>query len=71
MTGVLDSIAKGDVKTAGKIYQLGLESAIKTKYYYIPELQKPDLQVGQKFTINGKVYSFQGFSNKDIIVEMH
>jgi hypothetical protein len=71
MTGVLDSIAKGDVKTAGKIYQAGLESAIKTKYYYIPELQKPDLQVGQKFTINGKVYSFQGFSNKDIIVEMY
>jgi hypothetical protein len=71
MTGVLDSFVKGDVKTAGKIYQAGLEAAIKTKYYYIPELQKPDLQVGQKFTINGKVYSFQGFSNKDIIVEMH
>lgn len=69
MEGVLNSVVNGDFQTAEKIYNTGLQAAIKTKYWYVPELQKSDLQAGQKFTLNGKVYTFQGFSNKDIIVE--
>lgn len=69
MEGVLNSVVNGDFQTAEKIYNTGLQAAIKTKYWYVPELQKTDLQAGQKFTLNGRVYTFQGFSNKDIIVE--
>lgn len=69
MEGVLNSVVNGDFQTAEKIYNTGLQAAIKTKYWYVPELQKSDLQAGQKFTLNGKVYTFQGFSSKDIVVE--
>lgn len=69
MEGIINNIAVGDFQTAEKIYYTGLHSAIKTKYWYVPELQDPNLQAGKKFTLNGRVYTFQGFSNKDIIVE--
>lgn len=69
MEGVINSIVVGDFQTAEKVYNAGLQAAIKTKYWYVPELQDPNLQAGKKFTLNGRVYTFQGFSNKDIIVE--
>lgn len=69
MEGVLNNIVAGDFQAAEKVYNTGLQAAIKTKYWYVPELQNPNLQAGQKFTLNGKVYTFQGFSSKDIIVE--
>ena len=69
MEGVINSVVAGDFQTAEKVYNAGLQAAIKTKYWYVPELQDPNLQAGKKFTLNGRVYTFQGFSNKDIIVE--
>lgn len=69
MEGVINSVVAGDFQNAEKVYNTGLQAAIKTKYWYVPELQDPNLKAGKKFTLNGKVYTFQGFSNKDIIVE--
>lgn len=62
--------AAGDVEGGKKIYNAGVKAAIREKYWFIPELQNPNLQVGTKFTVNGKVYAFQGFTQKDIIVEV-
>lgn len=69
MEGVINSVVAGDFQNAEKVYNTGLQAAIKTKYWYVPELQDPNLKAGKKFTLNGKVYTFQGFSSKDIIVE--
>ncbi len=66
---VLYKFIQGDYQGGQKVYNEGLQEAIRTKYWYIPELQNPNLQAGQKFTVNGKVYSFQGYSGTDIIVE--
>lgn len=66
---VLDFASVGDMESAKKIYNKGLQEAIRLKYWYIPELQKGELQAGQQFTVNGKVYTFQGYTAKDIIVE--
>ena len=66
---VLAYFIAGDTKGGMQEYEKGLKAAIKQKYWYIPELQNPNLQAGTKFTVNGKVYAFQGFSQKDIIVE--
>ena len=68
---VIAHFLAGDVKGGLNAYENGLKAAIKQKYWYIPELQNPNLKAGTKFTVNGKVYSFQGFSQKDIIVEAH
>lgn len=61
----------GNIEEAKKIYNKGLQKAIRTKYWYIPELQNDNLQAGTKFTVNGKVYTFQGYSSKDMIVEVN
>lgn len=61
----------GDIEGAKKIYNQGLQKAIRTKYWYVPELQNDNLQAGTKFTVNGKVYTFQGYSSKDMIVEVN
>lgn len=66
---VLQHFLAGDVNGGLKAYDDGLKAAIKQKYWYIPELQNPNLQAGTQFTVNGKVYKFQGFTQKDIIVE--
>ncbi len=68
---VLTYASQGDLKSAQKAYEQGLQKALKVKYWYIPELQNENLQVGQKFTVGGKVYTFQGFGSKDIIVEVN
>lgn len=68
---VLDYATAGDFENAHKAYKSGLEKAIRTKYWYIPELQNENLQAGTKFTVNGKVYTFQGYSSKDMIVEVN
>lgn len=68
---VLDYASIGDFENAHKTYKAGLEKAIRTKYWYIPELQNDNLQAGTKFTVNGKVYTFQGYSSKDMIVEVN
>lgn len=70
-SNVLKYASVGKIKEAQEEYEKGLHEAIKAKYWYIPELQKENLQIGQKFTVNGKVYSFQGYSDKDIIVEVN
>lgn len=67
---LLYSIA-GNYKEAKEVYNKGLQEAIRTKYWYIPELQNENLQAGTKFTVNGKVYTFQGYSSKDMIVEVN
>ena len=67
--GVMNALVQGDKQSAYKIYNQGLQAAIKKKYWYIPELQNQKLEAGKtKFNVNGKVYTFQGFSNRDIIV---
>lgn len=66
---VISHFLQGDINGGLKAYDDGLKAAIKQKYWYIPELQNPNLQVGTQFTVNGKVYKFQGFTQKDIIVE--
>lgn len=68
---VLDYATVGDFDNAHKAYKAGLEKAIRSKYWYIPELQNENLQAGTKFTVNGKVYTFQGYSSKDMIVEVN
>ena len=68
---VLDYATAGDFENAHKVYKAGLQKAIRTKYWYIPELQNENLQAGTKFTVNGKVYTFQGYSSKDMIVEVN
>lgn len=68
---VINHFAAGDVQGGLKAYDDGLKAAIKQKYWYIPELQKKNLQAGTKFTVNGQVYVFQGFTKKDIIVEVN
>lgn len=68
---VINHFAQGDVQGGLKAYDDGLKSAIKAKYWYIPELQNPNLKVGTTFTVHGKVYRFQGFTQKDIIVEVN
>lgn len=66
---MLNALVQGDKQSAYKIYNQGLEAAIKKKYWYIPELQNQKLESGKtKFNINGRVYTFQGFANRDIIV---
>lgn len=66
---VITHFLMGDVEGGLQAYDKGLKEAIKQKYWYIPELQNPNLQAGTQFTVNGKVYKFQGFTQKDIIVE--
>ena len=67
--GVMNALVQGDKQSAYEIYNQGLQAAIKKKYWYIPELQNQKLEAGKtKFNVNGKVYTFQGFSNRDIIV---
>ncbi len=68
---VLDYATAGDFENAHKVYKQGLQKAIRSKYWYIPELQNENLQAGTKFTVNGKVYTFQGYSSKDMIVEVN
>lgn len=66
---MVSALVQGDKQGAYKIYNQGLQAAIKKKYWYIPELQNQKLEAGKtKFTVNGKVYTFQGFANRDIIV---
>lgn len=66
---VIAKYIAGDYKGGQAAYQRGLHEAIRIKYWYIPELQNPNLQVGQHFSVNGKVYKFNGYTQKDIIVE--
>ena len=68
---VINRFAAGDVQGGLQVYENGLKEAIKAKYWYIPELQKPNLKAGTKFTVHGQVYTFQGFTQKDIIVEVN
>ena len=66
---VLYKFAAGDYEGGQRVYNEGLKEVVKARYWYIPELQNPNLQAGQKFTINDKVYTFQGFSGADVVVE--
>ena len=66
---VLYKFIAGDYEGGQRVYNEGLKEVVKARYWYIPELQNPNLQAGQKFTINGKVYTFQGFSGTDVVVE--
>ena len=66
---VLYKFIAGDYEGGQRVYNEGLKEVVKARYWYIPELQNPNLQAGQKFTINDKVYTFQGFSGADVVVE--
>ena len=68
-SNMVKALMNGDRETADRIYQEGLEKAIKQKYYYLPEMQgklEPDKTT---FKINGKPYIFKGFGSEDIILE--
>lgn len=68
-SNMIKALMNGDREAADRIYQDGLEKAIKQKYYYLPEMQgklEPDKTT---FKINGKPYVFKGFGSEDIILE--
>lgn len=67
---MLEAYMTGDVNTANKIKEQFGNDMVRLKYWNIPELQRKNLKQGDKFTINGKVYSYQGFSKNDVIVEV-
>lgn len=69
--GMLNAYAQGDVDGANKIKEQYGNDMVRLKYWNIPELQKKNLKAGDKFTVNGKVYSYQGFSSNDVIVEVN
>lgn len=69
--GMLNAYAEGNVKKANQIMEAYGNNMVRLKYWNIPELQRKNLQIGTKFTVNGKVYSYQGFSKNDVIVEVH
>lgn len=68
---MLDAYTRGDVKKANQIMEAYGNDMVRLKYWNIPELQRKNLKIGTKFTVNGKVYSYQGFSKNDVIVEVH
>lgn len=68
---MLGAYMAGNTKGAEQIKQNYGEQMIRYKYWNIPALQRKNLKVGDKFTVNGKVYSYQGFSKDDVIVEVH
>ena len=68
---MLDAYMRGDIEGANKIKEQYGNDMVRVKYWNIPELQRKNLKVGDKFTVNGKVYSYQGFSKNDVIVEVH
>ncbi len=68
-SNMIKSLMNGDRETADRIYQEGLEKAIKQKYYYLPEMQGKLEEGKTTFKINGKPYVFMGFGSEDIILE--
>lgn len=68
---MLAAYQTGNIKEANRIKEQYGEQMVRLKYWNIPALQKQNLKAGDKFTVNGKVYSFQGFSKNDVIVEVH
>ena len=68
---MLKAYMSGDINTANKIKEQYGNDIVRLKYWNIPALQKQNLKAGDKFTVNGKVYSYQGFSKNDVIVEVH
>ena len=68
---MLKAYMSGDINAANKIKEQYGNDIVRLKYWNIPALQKQNLKAGDKFTVNGKVYSYQGFSKNDVIVEVH
>lgn len=68
---MLKAYMAGDIKLANQIKEQFGNDMVRAKYWNIPALQRQNLKVGDKFTVNGKVYSYQGFSKNDVIVEVH
>lgn len=68
---MLDAYMSGNVKKANQIKEQYEQNMIRVKYWNVPALQNKNIKVGDKFTVNGKVYSYQGFSKNDVIVEVH
>ena len=68
---MLKAYTQGDINAANKIKEQYGQEMVRLKYWNIPALQKQNLKAGDKFTVNGKVYSFQGFSKNDVIVEVN
>lgn len=70
-TDVMNAYCSGNIKAANQIYAQGIKDMIHLKYWYVPELQNPNLKAGDKFNVNGKIYTFQGYTSNDIIVEVN
>lgn len=68
---MLAAYQAGNIQEANRIKEDFGQQMIRLKYWDVPALQKQNLKAGDKFTVNGKVYSFQGFSKNDVIVEVH
>lgn len=57
-------------KAIHSIYRYGIESAIKARYYWIPDLQNQELVPGETLlNINGRQYLYQGIGD-DIFLEV-
>ena len=57
-------------KAIHSIYRSGIESAIKARYYWIPDLQNQELVPGETLlNINGRQYLYQGIGD-DIFLEV-
>ncbi len=68
---MLKAYMAGDINLANQIKEQFGNDMVRAKYWNIPALQKKNLKAGDKFVVNGKVYSYQGFSKNDVIVEVH
>lgn len=68
---MLKAYTSGNIQEANKIKENYGQQMVRLKYWNIPALQKQNIKAGDKFSVNGKIYSFQGFSKNDVIVEVH
>lgn len=70
MSRYLQAINSGMPEEANKIYQEGVEAAIKAKYWYIPDMQNKKMVPNETIlNIDGKPYLFKGYGAEDIFVE--
>lgn len=71
MSRYLQAINSGMPEEADKIYQEGIEAAIRSKYWFLPDLQNKKMVPNETILdIDGKPYLFKGYGAEDIFVEV-
>lgn len=53
-----------------EFYQYRMKEATKTRYFYVEDLQNPNLKVGDTIYWNGQAYKFNGFTTDDVLLEV-